>query len=113
MKSKFLKLLIIAPLCLLATACDDFSRFESERYICDNTNGLGLAEVETLSKGKSLRLTYTNGGTAEVPTNKTDTHYIVKTEKILLTVNRQTGEISGKRGGYHVAFKCAVHAFKM
>ena len=107
---------IMAVLVLVfAVACDDFVRFEAERFICDPNNGLGLQEAELIGKSKSgkMRLTFADGQVQEVNSTVTENHYMVKTTDFRAKIDRKSGQVSGKRGAYSTSFNCNVHSFRM
>ena len=111
----WVKSMVAVLVLVFAVACDDFVRFEAERFICDPHNGLGLQEAELVGKSSSgkMRLTFADGGVQEVKSTVSDKHYMVQTPDFRAKIDRKTGQVSGKRGAYSTSFACDVHSFKM
>ena len=111
----WLKSIVAVCVLVFAVACDDFVRFEAERFICDPSNGLGLQEAELIGKSNEgkMRLTFADGNVQEVKSTVTEKHYMVKTTDFRAKIDRKTGKVSGKRGVYSTSFDCNVHAFRM
>ena len=106
--------LIILSLSLSLSACEDFVRFKTEKYACDN-NPLGLSSVELQTqRGSTAATLYTDRGTQALEIILRDRGQLeLKAADNEISINRETGELKALFGARYTTLVCEKSVFAM
>ena len=113
MKPSLLSLFFVSVSVFLS-ACEDFVRFRTEKYICDiNRLGLQRVELET-QRGNTVATLFTEQGpqALEITLREKD-RLELKVEDNEISVNRQTGEMEVLFGARYATLTCDKSVFSM
>ena len=106
--------LIIFSLGVSLSACEDFVRFKTEKYACDN-NPLGLISVELQTqRGSTAATLYTDRGPQALEIILRDRGQLeLKAADNEISINRETGELKALFGGRYTTMVCEKSVFAM
>ena len=106
--------LIILSLGVSLSACEDFVRFKTEKYACDN-NPLGLISVELQTqRGSTAATLYTDRGPQALEIILRDRGQLeLKAADNEISINRETGELKALFGGRYTTMVCEKSVFAM
>ena len=106
--------LIILSLGVSLSACEDFVRFKTEKYACNN-NPLGLISVELQTqRGSTAAMLYTDRGTQALEIILRDRGQLeLKAADNEISINRETGELKALFGARYTTMVCEKSVFAM
>ena len=106
--------LIILSLSVSLFACEDFVRFKTEKYACDN-NSLGLISVELQTqRGSTAATLYTDRGTQALEIILRDRGQLeLKGADNEISINRETGKMEALFGARYATLTCEKSVFSM
>ena len=106
--------LIILSLGVSLSACEDFVRFKTEKYACDN-NPLGLISIELQTqRGSTAAMLYTDRGTQALEIILRDRGQLeLKAADNEISINRETGELKALFGARYTTMVCEKSVFAM
>ena len=99
---------------LLASGCEDFSRFKQELYECNsNRHGLVDIDIREMKVGKAATVAFTDGTRQMFLTESTDTAFTLTEGKLILRIDRTSGTVRLTRGTRYLNISCDKSEFRM
>jgi hypothetical protein len=99
---------------MLVAGCDDFTRFQQERYECNlNRHGLVEIDIRETKIGKEAAVSFTDGTQMMVLTESTDEVFTMTKAPLILRIDRTTGIVRLTRGSRYMTISCSKSEFRM
>ena len=113
-KSKAALVLFVLFLMPLLSGCDQFSRFNHEKYDCgSNSTRINEILINKVKKGSTVNVTL-NGVMEQTKINKIDNsrvYFNLKNKTI--KINREDGQLTVKEDNKVIILECKILKFKM
>ena len=114
-KSKASQLaLLVLVLTPLLIGCDQFSRFNHEKYDCgNNSTGINEILINKVKKGSTVNATL-NGVMEQSKINKVEKNEVYfNLKNKIIKINREDGQLTVKEDNKVIILECKILKFKM
>ena len=103
--------LVLTP---LLSGCDQFSRFNHEKYNCgNNSTGINEILINKVKKGSTVNVTL-NGVVEQSTINKVEKSEVyINLKNKIIKINREDGELTVKEDNKVIILECKILKFKM
>ncbi len=103
--------LVLTP---LLSGCDQFSRFNHEKYDCgNNSTGINEILINKVKKGSTINVTL-NGVVEQSTINKVEKSEVyINLKNKIIKINREDGELTVKEDNKVIILECKILKFKM
>jgi len=113
-KSKASLVLLALVLTPLLSGCDQFARFNHEKYDCgNNSTGINEMLINKVKKGSTVNVTL-NGAMEQSKINKvekSEVYFNLKNK--IIKINREDGKLTVKEDNKVIILECKILKFKM
>ena len=98
----------------LLTACDDFTRFRNEQYLCpQNAYGINEMIINSAKVGDTARLLTTDGEISLIITEKSKSTLNLKGPAYFISADRENGTLKVIEKNRFRQLRCEVKIFTM
>ena len=98
----------------ILAACDDFTRFRHEQYVCaENGYGIGELIINDTDKGSPARLLTSSGELSLEIQDSSKSALSLKGDGFVIHADRQTGLLKIIQKSRYQHLQCEVNLFKM
>ena len=103
--------LVLTP---LLSGCDQFSRFNHEKYDCgNNSTGINEILINKVKKGSTINFTL-NGVVEQSTINKVEKSEVyINLKNKIIKINREDGKLTVKEDNKVIILECKILKFKM